>query len=240
MKHSFASMPGPLRYSRASGSVVLRCVSFERFWPLKSTGALRPPPSRRAVRQASFGLKLFIDAHASISVPSTEKCSLDSSRFTPRLGQNRAQEPGRDLAIQQPVAVLRKGRVVPHRIIDAEPDKPSEQQIELQPLHQLALRANRIERLQQHRPQQHLGRDRRPAQPGIERRKIARQRFQSRIRQRPDRAQRMIRPDPLLKIDIRKQRARALVRSPHLSPRPEPPSSESSCNAEATDFSTAC
>jgi hypothetical protein len=36
-------------------------------------------------------LKLFIDAHASISVPSIEKCSLDSSisaegtgRFTPR------------------------------------------------------------------------------------------------------------------------------------------------------------
>src|SRR5262249_20285933 len=30
----------------------------------------------------SFGLKLFIEAQASISVPSTEKCSLESSRFT--------------------------------------------------------------------------------------------------------------------------------------------------------------
>jgi hypothetical protein len=27
-------------------------------------------------------VKLFIEAHASISVPSTEKCSLDSSRLT--------------------------------------------------------------------------------------------------------------------------------------------------------------
>jgi hypothetical protein len=29
-----------------------------------------------------FGLKLFIDAQAWIKVPSTEKCSLDSSRLT--------------------------------------------------------------------------------------------------------------------------------------------------------------
>jgi len=29
-----------------------------------------------------FGLKLFIDAQAWISVPSTEKCSLDNSRLT--------------------------------------------------------------------------------------------------------------------------------------------------------------
>jgi hypothetical protein len=31
MKQSLASLPGPLRYSFASGSVVEACVSFERF-----------------------------------------------------------------------------------------------------------------------------------------------------------------------------------------------------------------
>ena len=49
------------------------CVSFDRFWPWKFASALRPPPRRRICPTPSFGLKLFIDAHASISVPSTEK-----------------------------------------------------------------------------------------------------------------------------------------------------------------------
>jgi hypothetical protein len=61
--------------------VVLRCVAFERFWPRKSQGALRPPPP--SLSGGSFGLKLFIEAQAWISVPSTEKCSLDNSRLTP-------------------------------------------------------------------------------------------------------------------------------------------------------------
>ena len=39
-----ASIPGPLRSSRASGAVVEAYVSFERFSPLKSTSALRPQP----------------------------------------------------------------------------------------------------------------------------------------------------------------------------------------------------
>ncbi len=147
--------------------------------------------------------------------------------FDPGLSQHRAEKLGCDLAVQQPVAVLRKGRVIPHRIVHTEPDEPAEQQIELQPLHQLTLRANRVERLQQHRPQQHLGRDRRPTQPGIKRRKIARQRLQSRIRQHPYGAQRMIQSYPLLKIDIGEQLPRPLVRSPHRSPRRMPSSRES-------------
>jgi hypothetical protein len=43
----------------------------ERFWPWKSVSLFRPPPG--AGGSPSFGLKLFIDARASISVPSTEK-----------------------------------------------------------------------------------------------------------------------------------------------------------------------
>ena len=140
----------------------------------------------------------------------------------PRPCQHGGQEPGRDLAFEQPVAVLREGRVVPHRIVDAEPDEPPKQQIELQPLHQLPLRSDRIKCLQQHRPQQHLRCDRWPTKLGIEHREIARQRPQGRIRQRPNGAQRMIGPHPLLKIDIRKQLPRTLVWSPHRSPRRMP------------------
>jgi hypothetical protein len=72
MKQSFASIPGPLRYSRECGPVVLRCVWLERFPPRKSDGALRPPLPPSLPTGGCFGLKLFIEAQASISVPSTE------------------------------------------------------------------------------------------------------------------------------------------------------------------------
>jgi hypothetical protein len=64
--------------------VVLWWVSLERFWPLKSTSALRPPEvgGGGSSPSAALGLKLFIEAQASISVPSTLKWSLESSRFT--------------------------------------------------------------------------------------------------------------------------------------------------------------
>jgi hypothetical protein len=45
-----------------------------------------------------------------------------------------------DVALQQPVPVLREGRVVPRRAIDANPDESAKQYIKLQPLHQQALR----------------------------------------------------------------------------------------------------
>lgn len=87
----------------ASGSVVLRCVLLDRFSPLKSADALRPPPSApplsvRPASPGSLGLKLFGEAQASIEVPSTEKCSLDSSFFT----QGWASTAARNLAAISP------------------------------------------------------------------------------------------------------------------------------------------
>src|SRR4030088_933385 len=74
---------------RASGSVVEACVSFERFSPWKSTSALRPSVAGYSSGSlfelscgGSFALKLFIEAQASMRVPSIEKCSVDKSRFT--------------------------------------------------------------------------------------------------------------------------------------------------------------
>jgi hypothetical protein len=75
-------------------------------------------------------------AQAWIRPPSTLKCSLNSSRRT--LVEQRGQKLGRDVALEQPVTVLRKGRVVPDRIVDAEPHEPAEQEVELEPLHQLS------------------------------------------------------------------------------------------------------
>jgi hypothetical protein len=122
-----------------------------------------------------------------------------------RLGEDGGQELGRYLALQQPIAVLGEGRMIPHRVVDPDPDEPAKQEVELQPLHEPTLRAHRIECLQQHRPQQHLGRDRRTPYAGIERCKIDRQRFKRSVGQRADRPQRMIPPHALLKIDVREK-----------------------------------
>ena len=54
-------------------------------------------------------------------------------------------------------------------VVDADADEPPEQEVELDPLDQLPLRADRIERLQEHRSQELLGRDRGPTHPGVER-----------------------------------------------------------------------
>jgi hypothetical protein len=90
-------------------------------------------------------------------------------------------------AIKKAIPVLRENRVVPRRVVDANADKPVEQKVELQPLHQLPLRADRIERWQQHRPQQLLRRDRRSPDRRVQRAKPARQRRQSLVHDCPDR-----------------------------------------------------
>ena len=44
--------------------------------------------------------------------------------------------------------------MIARRVVDADANESAKHQVELQPLHQLPLRAHRIESLQQHRPQQ--------------------------------------------------------------------------------------
>jgi hypothetical protein len=157
------------------------------------------------------------------------------------LRQHRRQELGRDVAFQQPVAVLREHRMVPGRIVDADPDEPAEQQIVFQPLHQKPLRADRIKRLQQHRPQQLLWRDRRSPDRRIEPGKLALQRFQRLVHDRPDRSQRMIPPHPRLQVNVAEQLARSIVATAH-APSPNlvgANESRSTARGEPP-FSTAC
>ena len=66
---SRASLPGPLRMSFASGSVVEACVSLRHCSPLKS---VQPLPLAGPLG-SSFGRKLFNEAQDSIRVPSTLK-----------------------------------------------------------------------------------------------------------------------------------------------------------------------
>src|SRR3984957_14583659 len=79
--------PSDLRASRASGSVLLACVSLPRFWPRQSQSALRPPTGGEAGGSSLsagggapvLGWNDFWLAQAWISVPSTEKCSSEIS-----------------------------------------------------------------------------------------------------------------------------------------------------------------
>jgi hypothetical protein len=71
--------------------------------------------------------------------------------------QKRRQELVRHFRFQQPVAVVREHRRMPDLSIDRQADEPAEQQIVVDLLHQHPLGTHREERLQQRRPQQHLG-----------------------------------------------------------------------------------
>ena len=131
------------------------------------------------------------------------------------LAQHRLEELRGDLALQEPVAVLGEHRHVPDRRVHRQADEPAEQQVVVQLLHELALRAHRIESLQQQRPQQLLGRDRRPAVVGIELVEGWRQDAQRLVHQRLDRPQRVILGHPRLAAHIAEQALGPNVVTPH-------------------------
>jgi hypothetical protein len=136
------------------------------------------------------------------------------------LRQHRGEKLRRHIAFEQPVAVLGERRGIPYRVLDAQPDKPAEQQIMVDPLDQLPLRADRIERLQQQGAQQPLRRDRLAAERRIELLKLARQRFERGIGDRANHPQRVIRPDPLLKIYVAEKAAANRIVAAHRHPLP--------------------
>jgi hypothetical protein len=98
--------------------------------------------------------------------PGFQQCAVDCEVLARQqaldfvLRQHRREKLNRHFALQQPIAVLGEARGIPHRILDTEPDKPAKQQVVVDPLDQLPLGADRIERLQQQRPHQPFRRDR--------------------------------------------------------------------------------
>jgi hypothetical protein len=149
--------------------------------------------------------------------------------------EDRRQELGRDFALEQPVPVgCERGRM-PDRIVDPEPHEPAEQKVVVQLLHQQPFGAYRVERLQQQRPQQPLGRDRGAAQVRVQRLELTRQRAQGVVDDRPDRPQRVIRRHPSFEIDVTEQTARPPILAPH-SPSGCPPLSKLPDLASPRDF----
>jgi len=85
MYESLASLPGPFLAIRASPSVLNSCVSVLRFSPWKSASPLQTLP-QVAHRRRHYGGSSFATPRPGSKVPSTLKCSSDSSfRFLARL-----------------------------------------------------------------------------------------------------------------------------------------------------------
>jgi hypothetical protein len=137
--------------------------------------------------------------------------------LTVRMDQDGVEEGGRNIAVEQPIAVLGKRGGRPHGVVHAEPHEPAKQQVVVQLLPQLPLTPDRVQRLEQQRPEQLLRRNRRTPEIDIQRPEPRREALERPIGDAPDRPQWMIRRHPLLQRDVAKHRSRLLVGSTHRS-----------------------
>ena len=161
---SFGLLALALAASFASGSVVDSCVSFERFSPWKSTVGLPGSSGGVPRRLPSFFLKLLSDAHASISVPSTVKCSSahQAARRRAWLDDRARRTAAATSCSSSRSRFLREHGRVEARLGHVHVEEPAKQQVVVELLAELPLAAHRVQRHQQRRLQQPLGRDRRP------------------------------------------------------------------------------
>ena len=179
--------------------------------------ALGVAPAARRRLVATFGLGLeALHARKRFDQGAIDREMLVREQ-RPNLGlaQHRLEELRRDLARKEPVAVLGEHRHVPDRRVDRQANEPAEQQVVVELLHQLALRAHRIEGLEQQRPQQLLRRDRRPAEVRVQLVEGRRHHGQRLVDDRPDRPQRVVRWHPLLAAQVAEQALRPNIAAPH-------------------------
>jgi hypothetical protein len=158
-----------------------------------------------------LGRKLFIEAHASISVPHGSGFRRPEGRLDreliageellhPRLSQHRAQELRGDLALEQPVSVGGEAGMIPGRIVPPSPT--NQRNSKWYSIRSISCRSERIE-----------GRPIGESSAANSRSSAARAALAiARIE-----PQRMIPPHPRLKVHLREQRSRPLVHAPHRS-----------------------
>lgn len=78
------------------------------------------------------------------------------------------EEQAYHILVEQAVAVLAEGRVVPYRLIHREADEPTKQQVEIDLLNQLPRGTDGVDHLEQRRAQQPLRCYRGPPLGGVE------------------------------------------------------------------------
>src|SRR5215203_4249754 len=134
------------------------------------------------------------------------------------LKQHRLEERRRDIAIEQPISILRERGRRPDAVVHPQAHEPAEQNVEVQLLHQLPLTPDAVERLQQQGPQQLLRGDRGPAELDIQHVELGRQSGQRPIGHPANRSQRMIRRHTFLRRDVAEHRSWLLIGYTYRSP----------------------
>ena len=143
-----------------------------------------------------------------------------------------------DIRLEQSIAVLAEGRVIPHRLIHRQPDEPSEQKVVLERLDQQPLAANRIKNLQQQCPNEPLRRNGWPARLGAELLEPPIHLRQRLGDHRADRPRRMLCRNPRFRrnvaehrflLRIRSTRRRTSIVRPITSTLPETPGFSTAC-----------
>ena len=97
--------------------------------------------------------------------------------------QHLGEETLRHAFAKQAVTVGAESRVVPYRFVDIHADKPAIEQVVFDVLDQLALGADREQRLDQAGPEQAFRRNRRPATARVQRRKLGAHALQNSVNQ---------------------------------------------------------
>ena len=190
-------------------------MSFRRRSPRKFTvGFLGPPPrrlrSRRFLRRLRTGRLLRTEAL--VARPGLDQRPIDrevllrQQILTPRLLEHCIEEPLRDLPFQQTVAVLRKRRGHPDRIVHPEAHEPTKQQVVFQLLHQLTLTADGVKNLQKQGTKEPLRGDRGPTRRRVQRFERRPHRLESRVDPFAHQPKRVIRRNPVLQPPVTEHR----------------------------------
>lgn len=125
------------------------------------------------------------------------------------------EERTRNIGLEQAVAVFRKRRVIPHRLIARKPHEPAKQQIVVELLAQQALAAHRVEYLQQQRPKQPLRGYRRAAFARINRLEVLRHPRKCCIDHLAHRSQRVRARNPRVQRHVAEQSILAIIGPAH-------------------------
>ena len=170
-----------------------------RIAPVRVVAALRALEVHFRITAASARgrRRTVLGHHASVRRPGADQRAIHRevlSREQSRLArpiQHPLEQLPHHLVLDQPVAVLAVGRVIPRRALECEPHEPAIQQVVPQLLAQQPLAAQPVQCLQQQPAQQLLGRDRLASRRRIHRLERPVHLLQRRDHDLANRAQRM-------------------------------------------------
>jgi len=175
-------------------------------------------------RTAGGPARTILGPEALLSSPGLDERAIDrevlirEQRCLAGLAEHRVEEGLRDLAAQEPLAVLGEHGDVPDRVVGVQSDEPAEEQVVVEALHQEALAAHRVQQLEQERPQQLLRRDRGPARLRVEAVEERIELGEGPLGHCPDRPQRMVRRHTLLGGPVAPHCAGLWIVTTHLAP----------------------